>query len=92
VAKILGHSFGQQDMAPISPIHHSPGKINSSACNVYLVIYVANFINWPAVNAHAQLQLGIFLQLFADLHRTPHRRFGTVKEYECHPVARGKSD
>ncbi|KAG0505532.1 MAG: hypothetical protein Udaeo_11230 [Candidatus Udaeobacter sp.] len=92
VRKILGHSFGQQDMARISPIHHSPGKIDSSACNVYSVIYVANFINWPAVNTHPKLQLRILFQLFADLNRTPHRRFGTVKKYECHSIARGKSN
>src|SRR6476646_847167 len=92
VRKILGDSFGQQDMAGISPIHHSPGKIDSSACNVYSVIYVADFINWPAVNTHPKLQLRIFFQLFADFDGTPHRRFGTVKEYECHPVTRGKSN
>jgi hypothetical protein len=88
--QILGDSFGQQDMAPVSPIHYSPREIDSSAGNVCSVIYVANFINWPAVNTHPKFQLRIFFQLFADLDRTPHWRFGTVKEYQRHPVACGK--
>ena len=90
MGQILGDPFGQEDVAAISAVHHTPGKIDSSPCNVCSIIYVANFIDRAAVNAHPKLQLRILFQLLADLNRTPHGRFGTVEENERHAIARGK--
>src|ERR1043166_681595 len=87
LSKVLRHSIRQEDVPAISAVHYAPGKIDSSSCDVCSIIHVENFINWPAVNAHPKLQLRIFLQLFADLHRTPHRRFGTIKKNQGHPIA-----
>ena len=56
------------------------------------IVYVANFTDRPAVDAHSQLQLRILFQLLADLHRAPHGRFWTIKENERHPIAHGKSN
>ena len=56
------------------------------------VVYVANFIDRPAVNAHPKLQLRILFQLLADLNRAPHGRFGTVEKNERHAVARREAE
>src|SRR5205823_6812153 len=60
LGQILRDSLGQEDVAAISTIHHPAGQIDSSPCDVCSIVYVANFVDWPAVNAHPKLQLRIF--------------------------------
>jgi len=80
---------GHEDLSAMGRVHHSCGLVHRQSD---VRPAGARDPHRAAVHTHPQLQLGIFFQLFADLHRTPHRRFRAVKEYEGHSIARGKSN
>ena len=44
------------------------------------------------MNTHAQFQLGMYLQRFADFERAFDRRFRAVEKHQRHPVASWKPD
>jgi hypothetical protein len=92
VAQIFRDPLGQQNVSIISAIHHPLRKVNPSAGDIRCIIYVANFVDRPTVDAHSQLQLRVVFQLLADLDRTPHGRFWTIKKNERHPIAHGQSN
>jgi hypothetical protein len=60
LSQILRDPFRYEDVTAISAIHHPPGKIDSTSCNVCSIVYVTNLIDRSAVDAHSQLQLRIF--------------------------------
>src|SRR5215813_9135582 len=92
VAQIFRVPLGQQNVPVVSAIHHPLPHVNPSSGDVRCIIHVANFVDRSAMDAHSQLQLRVVFQLLADLDRTPHGRFWTVKKNERHPIAHGKPD
>ncbi|PYL50592.1 MAG: hypothetical protein DMF32_03790 [Verrucomicrobia bacterium] len=53
VAQIFRDPLGQQNVSVVSAIHDPPGKVDPSSGDVCRIVYIANFIDWPAVNAHS---------------------------------------
>ena len=92
MAQIFRDPLGQQNVSVVSAIHDPLRKVNPRSGDVCRIVYVANFIDRSAVDAHSQLQLRILFQLLADLDRAPHRRFWTIKKNERHPITHGKSN
>ena len=66
--------------------------IDSGAGDIGPVVDVARFVNRPAMNAHAQLQVRTLFESLRDFQRALHRPFQTVPKNEGHPVAQRKTD
>ena len=62
-------------------------NVDSCASEIGLIVHIRNWIDWAAMNAHAQLELGTALQFPADFEGAFHRRFGIVCKDEHHPIA-----
>src|SRR5215469_11857236 len=76
-------------MPVVSAIHDPLRKVDPSSGDVCRIVYVANLVDRSAMNAHSQLQLRILFQLLADLDRTPHGGFRTVKKTSAMPSPTG---
>src|SRR5439155_1193342 len=72
--QILGHVFRHQDVTSITTIHYSLRDVDAGTGNIGATTYVNHTANRPAMNPHAQLQLGVFACGGADLQGAFHRR------------------
>ena len=61
--------FGEKDVAGVATIHHSLRDVNSRTGDIGLLVQIADFIDWPTVNARAHTQFGMVFQRFGNLHR-----------------------
>ena len=86
--QVFREAFGQQNMTGIPARHDTLRDVNSSSCQIGLVVYIRDRIDGSAVNPHAQLQLRMCPQFSTDLYGTFHWRFRVVAEDEHHTVAR----
>ncbi len=84
--QVVRHMPGQQNMPGIAAIHNALGDIDSRSCYVGFVINIGDSIDRAAVNTHPQLNVRMISQGFANLQRTSHRLFRTLKKKERHPV------
>jgi hypothetical protein len=55
--EVLGNTFGHQDVARVAAIHHALRDINADAGDVDLFVYIRDFLDRSAVNAHADAKL-----------------------------------
>ena len=86
--QIFGHVFRHQDVISITTIHYSLRDVDAGTGNIGATTYVNHTANRPAMNPHAQLQLGVFTCGAADLQGAFHRRFRGVVENQRHSITR----
>src|SRR4030095_5614002 len=79
-------------MPVVSAIHDPLRKVDPGSSDVCRIVYVANLVDRSAMNDHSQLQLRILFQILADLDRTPHGGFRTVKKNESLAITQGELD
>src|SRR5437773_6977760 len=77
----------QENVSCITAIKHSLRDVDSRSCKVRLVVNVLDSIDRTTVNPHPHLNVRMILQSFADLERTAHRLFRTMKKKQRHHVA-----
>src|SRR6266550_8751697 len=78
---------GQKNMPGIAAIDHTLRDIYSSPSKVCLVVNIGDSIDRAAVNPHPYLNVRMILQGPANLERTPHWLFRTMKKKQRHPVS-----
>jgi len=76
----------------IATIHYSLGHVNSHAGDIGALIHVRNAADRPAVNSHAQLQMGIGFERISDFQCTLDWRFRSIEEDQSHSIANRKPD
>src|SRR5213079_671030 len=77
----------QENVFGITAIKHSLRDIDSRSCKVRFIINVSDSIDRATVNPHSQPNTRMILQRSANLERTPHRLFRTMKKKQRHPVS-----
>jgi hypothetical protein len=88
LANVLGNSMRQKDVASIATIHHSLGKIDSSAGNVGSFIDIFYLGDRPAVDPHSNLQRGFTpTEPAVDFQRATYRRFRRCEKNERYAIA-----
>src|SRR4029077_1647096 len=75
--KVFRHMPGEEDVTSIAAVHHSLRDIDAGASNVGLLIKIADLINWPAMNAHADVQFGMAFQRLSNFYCAQDWRFRT---------------
>ena len=75
-------------MAGIPAAHHTLSDVDARAGQIPLTVYVSDFVDRPAVNAHSHRKLRVLFQLLADFHGAENRSFGAVAENKGAAVAR----
>jgi hypothetical protein len=70
----------QENVSGIAAIQHSLRDVDSRSYKVRFIINVGDSIDRATVNPHSQPNLRMILQRSANLERTPHRFFRTVKK------------
>ena len=78
--------FETEDVTGITTIHYPLGDVDAGTGNIGATTYVNHAANRPAMNPHAQLQLGVFTCGAADLQGAFHRRFRGVVKHQCHSI------
>ena len=62
VLQVIGDPFGNKNVSGIAAIHHPLRDVDAGAGDVCLLVQIGDFVDRPAVNAHAHAQFGmIFL-------------------------------
>ena len=87
LVQIFGHALGKEDVAGITAIHNALGHVDSRAGNVRTLIHVDYVADGPAVDAHAQLQLGVFDVRSRNFESAFHRLFRAGVEDQRHAIA-----
>ena len=87
LSKIVGNAFREQNMARIPTVHHPLRHVNSSASDVWSVVYVSDAADRSAVNTHSNAEIGTTFQRFADLQRALDRSVERGREDQRHAVA-----
>ena len=77
----------QKNMTRITTIHHSLGKIDSSAGNVRSFIDILYVGDRPAVDPHSHAKVRVIFQRLADLQCTADRRLRIIAKNERTTVA-----
>src|SRR5215470_3318917 len=85
--QVLRHMMGEKDVTGVAAIHHPLGHVDAGPSYVRAFVHVHHTTDWPAVNAHPNLQAPIVLERAADLYRTLHRLLGILVEDQSHAVA-----
>jgi hypothetical protein len=75
-------------MPGIATIQNPLGDVDSRTCKVCFVVNVFDRIDRAAVNPHPHLDVRTILQRPANIERTSHRFFRSVKKEKRHPVSR----
>ena len=60
LGEVIGNSPGKQNVAGVATIHHPLGQVDAGPGDIAAIVDITNFIDRPAVNAHAQEQLRMF--------------------------------
>ena len=80
---------GKKNVPRVAAIHHSLRHVDSRAREIGPFVYIHNTANWPAVNAHPDLQALVVLERLADLKGALRRLLGTAIKHQRHTVAGG---
>src|SRR5262245_61072411 len=87
VLQVFREMFGKENMTGIATRHDPLRNVNSCAGEIGLIIYIRDWIDWAAVNTHAQFELRTALQFLADFEGALDRCFRIIREDEHHSVA-----
>ena len=90
--EVVGDVLGKKDVPRIATIHHSLCDVDPSSGDVRLIVDVGNTVDRSAVDPHADLEAGTFLQFLADLDRTLHRIFRCAKKEQRHSISSRHTD
>ena len=79
--------LGQQNVTGIAAIHYALRDVDARTGDVRLFVQVSDFIDRPAVDAHANVKFGMIFQCLANLQCAQDRRFGTRAKNERAAIA-----
>jgi hypothetical protein len=89
--EIVGHTFGEQNMACIAAIHHPLRHVHPGTGQIGTIAHIDDLIDRPAVNPHSQPDIGMIFQSCGNFRSAFNRRLRVVKKYQAHSVARRNS-
>src|SRR5512133_3453110 len=75
-------------MTGISAAHDAFSDVNARTGQIPLTIYVNDFVDWAAVNAHSHSKLRVLFKLLGDFHGAENRSFRAVAENKGATIAR----
>ena len=76
-----------KNVSGVAAIHHPLRDVNACAGDIGLLIEVSDFVDRAAVDSHADAQLGMAFQCFADLERAQNRRFRAGAKHQGATIA-----
>jgi hypothetical protein len=85
--QVFGDVPRNQNVTSVAAVHHALRDVDAGTGNVCLLVEISDDIHRPTVNAHANANLPMFLQLAANFERTENRRFRSRSKYKRASVA-----
>src|ERR1051325_6285006 len=89
LAQQLGHLLRDEYVARVAAIHHALRVVDATTRHVLLTGDVDVAVDYPAMDPHAQLYVGVIAQRTTDLNRAAHRSLGVAEEGQRHAVSGG---
>src|SRR4051794_32885088 len=70
LCEVIGNALGKQDVSAVAAVHHALRHVYSGACDIGLLIQIADLVYGSAVNTHSHAQFRVILEFPRDLART----------------------
>lgn len=85
--QIIREPFRQQDVTGVTAIGHALRDVDAGAGDIPLLAEVSHLFNRPAMDAHPNAQLRVFVQFARNFDGAAHRRLRMIPKHQGTAVA-----